>query len=465
MIEPNLELFRARQRGSWIKLRTIILLRWAAIFGQIAALVVAQQFYQLRLEYSLCYLAVCVSALGNLVTNIVFPESKRLSEFENLLMVLFDLVQLGLLLFLTGGLNNPFSVLIVGPVVISATALSARSTILIGSVAIILVSILAIYHFPLRTDLGYILRIPKVFVFGNWAAISIAVVFLGVYSRWITSEMHAMSAALQATQIALSREQKLTDLGGVVAAAAHEFGTPLATIKIASTELINDLENFPNLQEDARLIREQTDRCRDILREMGQAGKDDLFLQKAPLTVVVRDAADPHLNRDINVIFEDCPDFNCTEFPPYILRLPEVIHGLRNLIQNAVDFANQTIWIESRWSKTEVIVRIVDDGPGYPPHIIGRIGDPFMPSRRSNRDLGQRPEYEGMGLGLFIAKTLLERSGAELDFSNGSDTHKRGSKHHARCGAIIEVVWPRHKIDAIDGDFAIPTGSNKPFKI
>ncbi|MDQ7071990.1 MAG: ActS/PrrB/RegB family redox-sensitive histidine kinase [Rhodobacterales bacterium] len=464
MTKTDLGLFRTRQRGSWIRLRMIILLRWGAIFGQVAALVVAQQIFHLQLEFGLCYLVVGVSAIGNLVANIIFPESKRLSEFENLLMVLFDLVQLGLLLFLTGGLNNPFSVLIVGPVIVSAAALSLRSTIFLGSVAIMMVSVLAIFHLPLRTDQGYILQIPQIFIFGNWVAISIAVLFLGVYSRWITTEMHSMSDALQATQMALNREQKLTDLGGVVAAAAHEFGTPLATIKIASTELINDLEGHPELQEDARLIREQTDRCRNILREMGQAGKDDLFLHKAPLTTVVRDAAEPHLGRGINVIFEDCPNLDCTERPPYILRLPEVIHGLRNLIQNAVDFATETVWIESSWSKDVVSIRVMDDGPGFPPQLIGRIGDPFMPSRRANRELTQRPEYEGMGLGLFIAKTLLERTGAELDFANGSDDHSRDRDHFERRGAIIEIAWPRRKIDAIKGDFAVPVGENKPLK-
>jgi len=465
MTETDLGLFRTRQRGTWIRLRMIILLRWVAVFGQVAALIVAQKLFHLRLEIGLCYLVVGVSAIGNLVANIIFPESKRLSEFENLLMVLFDLVQLGLLLFLTGGLNNPFSILIVGPVIISAAALPLRSTVLMGSVAITMVSVLALYHLPLLTDQGYILQIPRVFVFGNWAAISIAVIFLGVYSRWITIEMHSMSDALQATQMALTREQKLTDLGGVVAAAAHEFGTPLATIKIASTELINDLEGQPDLQEDACLIREQTDRCRDILREMGRAGKDDLFLHQAPLTTVVRDAADPHINRGIDIIFEDCPNSDCTEFPPSILRLPEVIHGLRNLIQNAVDFASSTVWIESSWSQDIVSVRIMDDGPGFPPQLIGRIGDPFMPSRRSTREVAQRPEYEGMGLGLFIAKTLLERSGAELDFANGSDAYTKDSKHYERRGAIIEIIWPRPKIDAVNGDFAVPVGENKPLEI
>ncbi|HSG54254.1 MAG TPA: ActS/PrrB/RegB family redox-sensitive histidine kinase, partial [Paracoccaceae bacterium] len=362
---------KGRHRGKWIRLRTMILLRWGAIVGQLTALIVAQHLYNLRLEMGLCYLVVGVSIIGNLVAMFIFPENKRLSETENLLMVLFDLLQLGMLLYLTGGLHNPFSILIVGPVTVSAAALSLRSTIFLGTTAIVLASLLVEFHLPLRTEQGFILRIPDVFIFGSWAAIVIAILFLGIYSRWITSEMHAMSDALQATQMALSREQKLTDLGGVIAAAAHELGTPLATIKLASGELIEDLHDHPDLQEDARLIREQADRCRDILRSMGRAGKDDLHLRQAPLTTLIRDAAEPHVDRGKQIHFEEGEG----AVPPAVLRKPEIIHGLRNLVQNAVDFARANVWVESSWTDNTIIVRIMDDGAGYPPHLMGRIGD------------------------------------------------------------------------------------------
>jgi len=462
MAQPSIGLLSEEARGNWIRLRTLILLRWVAIIGQIVALIVSQYMFGLWLEFGLCYLAVGISAIGNLIAMFVFPENKRLSESENFFMVMFDLLQLAFLLYLTGGLNNPFALLVLGPVTISASVISLRPTLIVGGTAIILVTLLAQFHLPLRTSQGMVLRVPDLFVFGNWAAILIAVVFLGVYSRRVSSEMHSMADALAATQMALAREQKLTDLGGVVAAAAHELGTPLATIKLTSSELMEELSDYPDLRDDAALIREQADRCRDILRDMGRAGKDDLHLRQAPLSAVVTEAAEPHMHRGkiVDIRDEPAPEGGAQ---PSVLRKPEVIHGLRNLIQNAVDFADSRVWIESTWSDEAISVRILDDGMGYPPHLIGRIGDPFMRRRKTDRDTSQRPEYEGMGLGLFIAKTLLERSGAELTFANGSDPYQEDGGD--RIGAIVEVVWPRQSIDArADGNF-IPAGRNMPIEV
>ena len=256
--------FKSRSRGNWIRLRTLVVLRWWAIAGQVTALIVAQRLYNLDLEIGLCFLVIGVSVVSNLVAAFIYPENKRLSESETLLVVLFDMLQLGLLLFLTGGLNNPFSILIVGPVTVSASAISSRSTMFLGLTAILTVSLLTQFHLPLRTEQDFVLRMPDLFLFGNWAAIVIAIIFLGVYSRWIVSEMDAMSDALQATQMALAREQKLTDLGGVIAAAAHELGTPLATIKLTSAELADELSDNSELRDDALLIRQQADRCRDL---------------------------------------------------------------------------------------------------------------------------------------------------------------------------------------------------------
>jgi two-component system sensor histidine kinase RegB len=251
-----------------------------------------------------------------------------------------------------------------------------------------------------------------------------------------------MGDALLATQLALAREQKLTDLGGVVAAAAHELGTPLATIKLVSNELVDDLADYPDLREDAELIRSQADRCRDILHSMGRAGKNDLHLRSAPLETVVREAAEPHLQRGRNVSFDVAPEVGCTLTQPVIQRRPEIIHGLRNLIQNAVDFSQTQIAIDVRWSNTQIFVRIVDDGHGFPQSVIGRIGDPFVRRRRVTLDLLRRPGYDGMGLGLFIAKTLLERSGAQLLFANGQRRNPQGQVNDMGTGAIVTVTWP-----------------------
>ena len=441
----------------------MIFLRWVAIVGQLTAILVGQYVYGLQLELGLCYFAVGLSVIGNLVAAFVFPENKRLSERENLSMVMFDLLQLGFLLFLSGGLHNPFALLLLGPVTVSAAVLTTQSTLLAGGTAIAMVTLLSKFHLSLKTDQGFILRVPDVFLFGNWIALVIAIVFIGAYSRRITSEMHSMSDALTATQMALSREQKLTDLGGVVAAAAHELGTPLATIKLASSELMDELEDREDLRADAALIREQADRCRDILRDMGQAGKDDLHLRQAPLMTVIAEAAEPHAHRGKAVHFSYDPLAGEEMSQPAILRKPEIIHGLRNLLQNAVDFASKNVWVEGHWTADTISIRIVDDGTGFPPHLLGRIGDPFVGHRKTPSEDQDRPGYEGMGLGLFIAKTLLERSGAELSFANGSDPYMTAPDTAKHTGAIVEVKWPRDTIDARHGSNAIPLGENQRF--
>lgn len=465
MAESGIGLFSGQHRNNWIRLRTLILLRWIAIIGQISALTIAQRVYHLQLEVGLCYLAIGISVIGNLIAVFVFPESKRLSEFENFLMVLFDLLQLAFLLYLTGGLHNPFALLLLAPVTVAANVMGLRSTLFICTTAVILVTVLAEFHLPLRTQNGFIHEVPPLFVYGNWVAIIIAIIFMSAYSRRINSEMRNMGDALAATQLALSREQKLTDLGGVVAAAAHELGTPLATIKLASAELVDELDERPDLKEDANLIREQADRCRVILRDMGRAGKDDLHLRQAPLSAVVNEAAEPHLDRDKIVHFEEGPASGGGVMQPTILRKPEIIHGLRNLIQNAVDFSRENVWVQTSWTDDQISVRIVDDGRGYPPQLIGRIGDPFMRRRRAETERKKRPEYEGMGLGLFIAKTLLERTGAQLRFSNASEGSTKTKGPGQRRGAVVEVTWPRSKIDAQEDENLVPIGQNQPIEI
>ena len=271
-----------------------------------------------------------------------------------------------------------------------------------------------------------------------------------------------MSQALAATQMALAREQKLTDLGGVVAAAAHELGTPLATIKLVSTELVEELDHRADLQEDARLIRDQADRCRDILQSMGRAGKDDLHLRSAPLGAVLREAAEPHAERGVDILYTIGPDPSTPDLDqPIILRLPEVIHGMRNLIQNAIDFAERRIWIEAQWSDTAIRLRVIDDGPGFPSDMLGRLGDPFLRRRRTESQ-SQRPGYDGMGLGLFIAKTLLERSGAGIEFDNASDPFLAEEELIEKRGAVVSVSWPMDRIAVPAGQAAGPLGENQP---
>lgn len=446
----EIEMLRDTKRNNWVRLRTLVILRWFAIAGQLGAIFVAYLYFGVRFDIGLAVMAVGASVVGNLIFTVVYPGNKRLAEHEAMLMIVFDILQLGLLLFVTGGLTNPFALLMLAPVSIAASVLRLASMSFLAGLAILVISVLSEFNSPLILVTGQPLFLPDIFVFGFWIALVIGVVFLAAYARRVTNEMHLMNEALLATQLALSREQKLTDLGGVVAAAAHELGTPLATIKLVSGELLEELGDRPDLAEDVMLIRDQSDRCRDILRSMGRAGKDDLHLRRAPLSALLEEAAEPHLNRGKDIRFEIVADIAHDGPQPTVLRRPEVIHGLRNLIQNAVDFSRNRVWIDSETTEDRITVRIMDDGKGYPPQFLGRIGEPFI-RRRSGRPDPQRPEYEGMGLGLFIAKTLLERSGADLTFANGTESFRKREGYSERTGAFVEVSWPRRSLEE-DGD-------------
>lgn len=445
--------------SDWVRLRTLALLRWMAVAGQLTAILIAWRYYGIELYLPLTLAVVGAGAFFNLLSIAIHPQTKRLSEGEALLALLFDTFQLSLLLFLTGGLNNPFALLILAPATIAATALQTRATVFIGLVTIVLVTLIARFHLPLRAEGGAPIEVPWILGFGFWLAIVTGVVFLGLYARRVASEMRSMGQALLATQMALSREQKLTDLGGVVAAAAHELGTPLATIKLVSTEMIEELTDHPDLRQDAELIREQADRCRDILRSMGRAGKDDLHMRNAPLSAVVHEAAEPHFGRGKTLIFSPEDGSPQLQAQPLVPRRPELVHGLRNLIQNAVDFARSRVWIDLEWTSASIIVRISDDGTGYPTHLLARIGDPFV-RHRPDEGGETRPGYDGMGLGLFIAKTLLERTGASLRFANGADPFLAEHERPQRSGARVEVTWQRALIEAEPSE---SLGENTPF--
>ncbi|MBF9036797.1 ActS/PrrB/RegB family redox-sensitive histidine kinase [Rhodobacterales bacterium HKCCE2091] len=452
--------------NDWVRLRTLLVLRWLAILGQTVAVVIASFYLGLRVELGLCFLAIGASVLSNLVAMAVFPENHRLSDRDAMLTLLFDMAQLSFLLFLTGGLDNPFALLILAPVTISATALTMRSTLLLGATAIAMITALLFWNLPLTTAEGDTLELPEMFAAGFWCAIVIGIIFLSAYARRVALEGHTMSLALAATQMALAREQKLTDLGGVVAAAAHELGTPLATIKLVTTELFDELGDRDDLREDLTLIRDQADRCRDILRSMGRAGKDDKHMRLAPLGEVLREAAEPHSDRGIEILFQLEPAEGASPEQPVIHRKPEVIHGLRNLIQNAVDFARSRVWVEARWRGDRIAIRIVDDGAGFPPELLGRLGDPFLRRRRGEAGADRaRPGYDGMGLGLFIAKTLLERTGARVSFANAADPFLAMEDRGDKSGAMVEVDWPWSEIARDPTAAAAPLGDNQPFPI
>lgn len=455
-------------RGDWVRLRTLVTLRWLAAWGQAITVLVASNVLKLDLPTGLCFGAIATSVCVNIVAHAVHPENKRLSENDTMLTLLFDLAQLGVLLFLTGGLTNPFAVLALAPVIISATALTMRSTLLLGLFAMAEFTLLSRFYVPLTFADGSTVEPPPLIVMGTWAALLIGIVFLAGYARRVTAEIFSMTQALSATQDALSREQRLSAIGGLAAAAAHELGTPLATIKLVSKELLHELGDRPDLKEDVELIASQSERCRDILRELAQGGKDDSHVKSAPISALIEEAAEPHMDRGKRIIIRIAGRSvdAAGDDQPVVERKPEVVHGLRNMVQNAVDFAATTVWIDVGWTDAVLRIAVGDDGPGYRSDILGRLGDPYVrrrggkaqrpdPAAEAETDAGDaRQGYEGMGLGLFIAKTLLERTGARVSFANGSDAPEassdagQGAREFARpTGAVVEAIWPRDALD------------------
>ncbi|MFO6466114.1 sensor histidine kinase RegB [Jannaschia sp. KMU-145] len=448
--QPTRSLLPPEAHRHGVRLETLVNLRWFALLGQSVTVIVAVLGLGFDVPLYYCAGAIAAGALANIVAAMRAPASGRLTEGQAFAFLLFDQVQLTALLFVTGGLHNPFALLFIAPVTISATALGLRPTLALGAVAIAFISLLGGYHLPLRMQDGTVLGLAPMQLAGSWVAIVVGTLFLSGFAFRLTRETGQLASALLATQTALAREQKLQDLGGVVAAAAHELNTPLATIKLVSSELVEELADRPDLRDDVALVRSQADRCRDILRSMGRTGKSDRHLEAAPIEAVLREAAGPHLDRGIDVEYDLQSESGQSERQPQIQRRPEVIHGMRNLIQNAVDFAETSVWVDVRWTPEILTVRVTDDGAGFMPEVLPRLGNPFLRSRN-------RPGYEGMGLGLFISKTLLERTGARVAFANA--TRPGRARPRIRGGAVAEVTWPRSAIEAPIGP---PLGDNAP---
>ncbi|WP_299360783.1 ActS/PrrB/RegB family redox-sensitive histidine kinase [uncultured Paracoccus sp.] len=430
---------RGHQSAEPIRRRTLVTLRWVAVTGQLAAVITA---WAIGARFPLLPVLALIALAGGL--NILLTRRQsRVTDRRARQHLMLDAVQVGLLLTLTGGIANPFAPLMLVPVTIGAAALTLRDTIWLAMLTLVLISVMAVAAVPLVFAPDAPVAPALALQFGDWAALLVSGAFFAAYIGRVSRELAATSEALSATRLALAREQRLQHLGGIVAAAAHEMGTPLATIKLVGSELAAEigelLPDRPDLAEDLALLRSSADRCRDILRSMGNAGKDDLHMHVAPLAQVLEEAADPHRDRG-KAILIDAGKTGAVE----VWREPGIVHALRNLIQNGVDFARSTVTITAIEAADSIKTVIRDDGPGFPAQLLPRLGDPFLTTRRSLSRGGDADE--GLGLGLFIARTLLERSGATVSFANDQ-------------GARVEVEWPRRRI-AADGRAAL--GSNPP---
>jgi len=426
-----------------ISLRRLVLIRSVAVTGQAITLLTVHFLLGFRLPLLPALAVVGCSVLLNLGSMLYHRAGARLGERAAAFYLAYDTLQLAILLYLTGGLENPFAILMLAPVTVAATALSRRPVFVLASLAVMGITVLGLWHDPLPWRAG---TEPFVFppdlVLGIWVALVIATLFIGGYTLSVAQEARRLRDAVAATQLALAREQRVSAVGALAAAAAHELGSPLATIAVVAKELARDLPAGSPHAEDAALLLSQSERCRHILAELAHQPEEDgrSPYTSLPISGLVEAAGAAHHEARIRLIFATTAAASADE--PQVRRSPEIVHGLNNLIQNAVQFARHEVSVTTFWDRNTVTVEVADDGPGFPPHLLGRLGEPYLSTRAAHTD--------HMGLGIFIAQSLLERSGANLAFDNLIDG-----------GAHVVISWNRANLETAARAQPIAGGSRE----
>ncbi len=423
-----------RHPRRYVRLDTILRLRWLAVLGQLATIFIVAQGLEFDVEVIPCLTIICLSALLNLALQIAFNPMQRLEPAYAAALLALNIIELAGLLFFTGGLENPFSFLFLAPVLISATALPTRLTIALGLLAVVCALLLIYFHLPLPWDGDDPLTLPPIYLIGVWLSIAVAIGVTSLYAFQVTEESRQLSDALAATELVLTREQHLTQIDGLAAAAAHELGTPLSTIFLISRELERTIADDSPMAGDLKTLREQAQRCRDILAKITQLSSSGAPFDRMPLSTLIEEAVAPH--RDFDVAIKVRIAIGVTR-EPVGMRNPAILYGVGNILENAVDFARNAVEVDASWNSETVEIVISDDGPGIAPDMLKRIGEPYLSRRRSADDA--ESGHGGLGLGVFIARTLLERTGAKVSFTN------RIFPDH---GAVVHIIWPRDRFEA-----------------
>ncbi len=425
--------FTPPARSLGLRLDTLIRLRWLAVAGQTLALLVVYLLMAFPVPLAACLAPVALSVLLNIVLRARYPGATRLPDLTAGPLLAYDVLQLTALLYLTGGLSNPFAFLYLAPVMISATALSWRTTATLGAFVVFCAGAVGLFHWPLPWASVGAPVLPDLYLAGLWVALTVSVAFIGLHSWRVAEEARELADALAATELVLAREQHLSQLDGLAAAAAHELGTPLATIALVVKELEHTVPKNDPHAEDIALLRDQVKRCRDILQKLTSLGSGDAPFDRMPLRLLIEEVVEPHRDFGIEIAIS-LPEDPAGE--PVLARNPGLIYGIGNLVENAVDFAAHRVDITGRWTPTHMELVVRDDGPGFAPEVSDRIGLPYVTSRARTPE--DATGESGLGLGFFIAKTLLERSGANLKVEN------RAAPEH---GATVRIIWPRSALD------------------
>lgn len=410
---------------------TLLNLRWLAILGQIAAILFVHEYLLFELPIGLLAIGVGVSILANSALYLMFRTDQQLSSLQAAFQLVFDQLQLTFLLYLTGGLQNPFAVMMLLPLTISATMLSGRATVFMLALAASCLLFLTRVHLPLPWAANETIFLPPTYQLGLWAGISISMIFIAAYAYRVSADARKRAQSVVALQSALSREQRLSAVGSLAAAAAHELGTPLGTISLVSKDLQAQLERYPDLAEDFALLESQSERCRAILTDISQRSDSQAeHFRRMPIAAIVEEITQTYQSRGIQLYLTSGPMPGGEVQSPVVARAPELRHGVANFISNAVRFAHAVVEVDVSWDASAIHIVVSDDGPGFSEDVFPRLGVPFLGSEAG------REGDKGMGLGVFIATTLLGRTGAEIVFEN-----EEGS------GAVVDIAWERKRIE------------------
>jgi two-component system sensor histidine kinase RegB len=441
---PQLERLGKEGPESRLRLQTAVRLRWFGVAGQLITVgyvyfILGFQIGNGILDVGICLALIALTAWLNVFLRIRYPMRTRLSTAFATVLLAYDILQLAALLYLTGGIENPFVFLIVAPVTVSAATLPPRNTVVLGVIAASATTLLVFFHRALPWHPPGSFDLPTLYNIGALACVLAGMLFLALYVWRLAKEARQMADALAATEMVLAREQQLHALDGLAAAAAHELGTPLSTIAVVAKELARGAPKDGTFMEDLVLLQTQAERCREILKKLTRGTQQpDPLLARVTVRELIEEAAAPYRGFSTRITISAAPlngsDASARE-EPVGQRRPGVIYGLANLVENAVDFARTRVDITAVWSAREVVITIADDGLGVSPVVLDALGEPYIttrPAPHAAQTTDGAPS--GMGLGFFIAKTLLERSGASVTLENrpAPDT-----------GAIARVTWPR----------------------
>lgn len=421
------------------RLRTLVSLRWMAIAGQTAAVLFVHYGLGFDLPLAACLAAVVASAWLNVALMALFPSQHLSSPSQTAGQLAFDIVQVAVLIGLTGGLHNPFLLMILAPVTVGASRLLPAYAAMLAVLALACCAGMWLWGLRLPWNDGQELVLPPVYLAGQLTAVSVGLVFFTV-SAWRTGRDEArLVSALDAVQAVLAREQQLSALGALAAATAHELGTPLATIHLAARELSRGVRSDHPAREDVDLIVEQSERCRAILKQISERRHlTDAAMARATLPGLLEEVVEPHRGAGVHIQCSAAPlaEGAAGEKPPDVIRRQEIIHALGAFVENAVSFATREVHVTARWSAAEVRIYVTDDGPGFAHSVLAKLGEPYFSERRLEERGG------GLGLGFFIACTLLERTGARVVPYN---------RQFPARGAVVRITWPRTAIEAPDG--------------